>query len=77
MFLNATKLIWCQVDNSTKIKILDEKSMDESGSSSNEDEVEEEPRLKYKRLGRVLILNLPAFLLCFLFAKTEEISCFV
>ena len=51
--------------------------MDESGSSSNEDEVEEEPRLKYKRLGRVLILNLPAFLLCFLFAKTEEISCFV
>ena len=27
--------------------------MDESGSSSNEDEVEEEPRLKYKRLGEV------------------------
>ena len=29
------------------------KLMDESGSSSNEDEVEEEPRLKYKRLGEV------------------------
>ena len=27
------------------------KLMDESSSSSNEDEVEEEPRLKYKRLG--------------------------